>query len=172
MGILTIIELVAAIAAIGFGIVFVEKAWTGFKQGIAAPYIQAQVAADQKVVTKANEGQAAAEGERDHARADTASCVAKADLQTKEVDKWKLAADRNAAAAKEARTQAMREATAQAPRIADLQAKAAAAPMLMACEVERDKAKNILRDQLRQKRGIVAMPVATPAVEPPPTLVK
>lgn len=170
MGSIVTLVIYAALAA---GALFaVHSAWTGFKDHVAAPYVQAQIASDQKVVTKANEGQAAAEGERDHAKEDTKACVAMSETQTKAVDKSDKLAKAAIAESAAIRKQQMKDATAKADYINGLQAKAAAAPMLMACSIELDKAKNILRDQLRQKRGIVAVPVVAPAVEPPPGLVK
>jgi len=130
-------------------------AWSGFKGWVAAPYVAEQIAADQKVVNAANANAQAAENERDNAKADTASCVAISAKQTAAIDSWRATAEANALAAKEAKAKAMREATAAAPRIADLQAKAAAVPKLMACEDELGKAKKILQDQLRARRGIV-----------------
>lgn len=94
--------------------------------------------------------------ERDNAREDTRSCVAKAQIQSDEIARWKARSDANAQAAKEAKAQAQREATAAAPKIADLQAKAAAAPKLMACEQELALSKESMRDELRRRRGISA----------------
>lgn len=145
-----IVYLIAAAAALGIA----WKAWDGFKTSVAAPYVQAQIKADQKVVDKAGAAQKAAEDERDHARSDTASCVAASANQTAEVKKWQDAAARMAKAARDAQLQAQREATAAAPKLAELQARAAAAPKLMACEEELGKAKQVMRDALGARRGI------------------
>lgn len=133
-------------------------AWSGFKDHIGKPYAEAQRLADQKVVDHAEREQKAAESERDNAVSDTVACVAQSAKQSDQVTRWKDAADRNAVAAREARAQAQREAVAAAPKIADLQAKAAAAPKLMACEVELDKAREVLRDALRTRRGLPTGP--------------
>lgn len=125
---------------------------------IGKPYAEAQRLADQKVVDRAEREQRAAESERDNAISDTVACVSQAAKQSEQVDRWKSAADRNAVAAREARAQAQREATAAAPKIADLQAKAAAAPKLMACEEELARAKDVLRDALRTRRGLPTGP--------------
>lgn len=142
----------AAIAAAVAGAAFM--AWNGFKDSIGQPYAEAQRLADQKIVDKANAAQAAAEAERDHALSDTVACVAASAKQSDAVDKWKSAADRNAVAAREAKAAASRAATEAAPKIAELQAKAAAVPKLMACEDELGKAKEVLRDALRARRGL------------------
>lgn len=135
-------------------------AWSGFKDSIGKPYAEAQRLADQAIVDKAERAQRAAEAnavaadlERDHAKQDTAACVSITAKQTQAIETWRDTATRNAAAAREAKAAAQREATAAAPKIADLQAKAAAAPKLMACEEELGKAKDVLRDALRQRRG-------------------
>lgn len=146
----------ALIAAAVAGVAY--TAWSGFKDSIGTPYAEAQRAADQLLVDKANANARAAESERDNARSDTASCKDTSAKQSTEVDRWKANADRNAMAAREATIKAQRESTAMAPRIADLQAKAAAAPALQSCEVELGKAKDVLRDALRQRRGITTPP--------------
>ncbi|MEO8754845.1 MAG: hypothetical protein ABI624_19440 [Casimicrobiaceae bacterium] len=144
-----IIYAVGAVAGMGAGF----AAWTGLKEHIAAPYVQAQIKADQKVVDKAGAAQKAAEDERDHAVSDTAACVKASANQSAEVKKWQDAAARMAKAARDAQLQAQREASAAAPKIAELQARAAAAPKLMACEEELGKAKDVLRESLRARRG-------------------
>ena len=133
---------------------FAYTAWHGFVEHISAPYVAAQIKSDQAHIDKAAKAEADAEAERDHAVADTVACVASSAKQSAEVDRWKANADRMAKAAVEARVQAQREAAVAAPRIADLQAKAAAQPKLMACEEELGKAKDVLRDALRARRGI------------------
>ncbi len=144
----------AALAAAVAGTAF--AAWSGFKDHIGQPYAEAQRQADQKIVDKANAAQAAAEGERDHALSDTQQCVATSARQSDAVLALKRQADANAGEARKLKEQAMREATLAAPKIADLQAKAAAAPKLMACEEELGKAKDVLRDALRTRRGLPA----------------
>lgn len=140
-------------------------AWSGFKDSIGQPYREAQRLADQAIVDKAERAQRAAEanavaadGERDNAKKDTEACVAITASQSKAIESWRDISRANAAAAREAKAAAQREASAAAPRIADLQAKAAAAPKLMACEEELGKAKDVLRDALRQRRGLPTGP--------------
>lgn len=149
-----IIYAVMAVAALGALAVAKHAVY----DHIGKPYAEAQRLADQKVVDKAAHEQKAAEDERDHAVSDTVACVSQAAKQSDQVTRWKDAADRNAVAAREARAQAQREASAAAPKIADLQAKAAAAPKLMACEEELGKAKDVLRDALRTRRGLPTGP--------------
>lgn len=168
MGSLISLLIYGAIAAAALGAIYAGV--QGARHWVAAPFVAEQMASDQKVVDAANANQKSAELERDNAKTDTAACVSLSKRQGDAVEAWKSVAAANALAAKAAKERASKEATAQAPRIADLQAKAAAAPLLQSCEIERDKAKNILRDQLRQKRGIV--PAVSPAVESPPALVK
>lgn len=147
-----IVGLVVAAMVAGVG----YKLWSGFTGSYIAEGRAQQIKADQPKIDAAEKEQQAAETERDHAVADTVACVASSAKQSAEVDRWKASADRMAKAAVEARAQAQREATAAAPRIADLQAKAAAAPKLMACEEELGKAKDVLRDALRTRRGLPA----------------
>lgn len=146
----------AGIAAAIAGAVYV--AWQSFKDGIGRPYAEAQRVADQKIVDKANAAQAAAEGERDRAVGDTQQCVATQARQSDAVLELKRRADANAGEARRLKEQAMRDATAAAPKIADLQAKAAAAPKLLACEDELARAKDVLRDALRTRRGLPTGP--------------
>jgi len=105
-----------------------------------------QLAADQKVVTQLNT-------RIENAQADTAACVANAKTQSDLVDLWRGRADDNAKAAKALREQQAKDATARAPQIAQWQADAAAKPKLMACSDELAKAKDTLREALRQRRG-------------------
>lgn len=164
MGILIQLAIYAALAGV---LVFgVNKVWTGFKEKIAAPYVQAQIAADQEVVNSANAKQAAAEAERDHAKADSKECEVVSKKQNDAIGVWQTLALENAKNAKAAKEGAMKEATTNAPKIAELTAKAAAAPKLMACEEELGKARETLRDALRLRRGV------PPPAQPPPVLVK
>ena len=144
-------------AIIAAGALFVGyKAWDGFKTSIAEPYVQAQMKHDQATVDTANAAQKAAEAERDHAKADTASCVAMTQVQNDEIAKWQRAASANAANAKAAKAQAVKDAAAAAPKIAELQAAAAAKPQLMSCQAELDKTKVVLKDALAARRQPVA----------------
>jgi len=132
----------------------IYAAWNGFKDRIGAPYAEAQRLADQSIVDKANAATRAAEAAAEGARTDTAACHASAATQSKAVDDWKARSDANAKAAREAKAQAQREASAAAPKIAELQARAAAAPKLQTCEEELGKAKAVLQDSLRARRGL------------------
>jgi len=106
-----------------------------------------QLAADQKVVAQLNT-------RIENAQADTAACVANAKTQSDLVDLWHNRAQANSDAAKALRVQQAKDATAAAPRIAQLQADAAAKPKLMACADELAKAKDTLRQALRDRRGV------------------
>lgn len=128
-------------------------AWSGFKDHVGKPYAEAQRLADQQVVDKAERNAKAAESERDNAREDTAQCNRQAAAQSTQVERWQSIAKQNENDARAAKAKAQRDATEAAPKIADLQAKAAAAPKLETCEVELGKAKDILRESLRSRRG-------------------
>jgi hypothetical protein len=147
----TLIEL-AIYAAIAAALLFgVHKAWDGFKQSIAAPYIQAQIKADQPKIDAANAAQKVAETDRDTARGNQAACDAALKSSQQATAEWTAAATRANAAAKASKAQAAKDAAVRQPYIADLQAKAAAKPQLMACEIERDKAKETLRAALKAR---------------------
>lgn len=156
MGSLVSLLIYGAIAAAVLGSLYAGI--QGARHWIAEPFVAEQIAADQKVVDAATANAKAAELERDNAKSDTAQCTAIIVKQNDAVAAWKAAADRNIAAAKQAKTQAMKEATAQAPVIADLQAKAAAAPKLLKCEEELAPAKEMMRQTLCKRRGITCPP--------------
>lgn len=162
MGSLVSLLIYLAIATAAVGALYAGV--QGVRHWVAAPFVEAQKASDQKFVDAASANAKSAELERDNAKNDTAQCTAIIGKQNDAIALWKSAADRNIAASKEAKTQAMKEATAQAPVIADLQAKAAAAPKLMVCEEELGKSKEILRDVLRVRRGLPTGPAAPPAL--------
>ncbi len=129
-----------------------HEAWSGFKAKIAAPFVQAQIAADQPQIDKANKAQKAAEDASARAQSDTAACIAAAKDQSDNIARLNDLANRNMAAAKAARAQAAKEATAAAPQIAEWQRQAAAAPKLQACTDELAKAKATLAEALRARR--------------------
>lgn len=144
-----IIELVVIAGLVG-GVLFgLHKAWDGFKESIAAPYVQAQIKADQPKIDSAVAMQKAAEADRDTARGNQDRCEATLKRSQQATAEWNAAAQRAATAAKAAKAQAAKDAAAAAPLIADLQAKAAAKPQLMACQEELTKAKDTLRAALR-----------------------
>lgn len=149
-----IIELVVIAGLVGSVLFGLHKAWDGFKTSIAAPYVQAQIAADQPKIDAAAKRATDAETAAQHARDDTAACVASAKSQSDQVAQWQAIAASNAAAARTAKLNAAKAATAAAPVIADLQAKAAAAPKLQSCEQERDLAKCTLSNELRRRRNL------------------
>lgn len=152
--VMLIVYAVMAVAALGA----MYAAWSGFKDHIGQPYAEAQRLADQKVVDKAEREQRAAESERDNAVSDTVACVSQAAKQSEAVDKWKAQADRNAVAARAAKEDERRAAAAAAPKIAAYAEYAAAKPKLMACEEELGRAKEVLRDALRTRRGLPTGP--------------
>lgn len=154
----TLIEL-AVIGALIAGVMFgLHKAWDGFKQSVAAPYVEAQIKADQPKIDEAEAAQKAAESDRDTARANFDGLKQSCDAQSVQIDAWKKIAGENAAKATKAKQQADKEAAAAAPYIASLQAKAAAAPQLESCQVELAKAKDTLREAIRQRRTPPAPP--------------
>jgi hypothetical protein len=144
-----IIYAVMAAAALGFA----YSAWSGFKQHIAAPYVAAQIKADQKKVNAADTARAQAESDRQTAKDNVGRCEGALKTQADA----KLDADRQAArnltAAKEAKARADREAAAAAPRIAQLQAIASAkTDQAKTCEQQMAIARPILQEALRRGR--------------------
>lgn len=149
-----IIELIAVglfVAGIG---VALHKAWDGFKTSIAAPYVQAQIKADQPKIDAAEAAQKQAEADRDQARGNLATVKQACDAQSAQVDAWKATAATNAKAARDAKAEAAKAATAAAPKIAELQAAAAAKPKLLACQDELAAANKVIDDALRARRGL------------------
>ncbi len=172
MGSLVSLLIYGAIAAAVLGSLYAGV--QGARHWIAAPFVQEQIEADQKVVNAANADAKSAQLERDHAKEDSAQCQAISEKQNQAISVWQKIAVDNQKAAQQAREKASRDATAAAPRLADLQAKAGAAPKLEACEVELGKARAVLVDQLRARRGLPAtLPAAAPkAPEAAPGLAK
>jgi Tfp pilus assembly protein PilE len=144
-----LIELLIYGALIGGVALAAHTAWDGFKDRIGAPYAAAQMAKDEPILEASKKAQAAAESDRDIARANSAKCDAALSDSNKAAAEWNAIAVRTANAAKAARAQADKDAAAALPMIADLQAKAAAKPQLMACQDELAKAKETLRASLR-----------------------
>lgn len=149
-----VIKAVAIAAVIGTVLGGIYKAWTSFKEHVAAPYVQAQMAADQKVIDAANAKQKQAESDRDTARANFDKIKQTCDAQSAEVKNWRDKANQNALEAARARDQARKQAQADLPRIAQLQADASAKPKLMACEDRLKKIEADVDEGLRLRRGL------------------
>lgn len=132
----------------------IYAAWSNFKDHIGKPYAEAQRLEDQKIVDVANQKQAVAETDRKTAVENTGRCETSLQTQKDGEKKFKDLAESRLSDARNAKAQAQREAAAAAPKIAELQAKAAAQPKLMACEEELGKARTILQNSLRERRGI------------------
>jgi len=147
-------------------------AWQGFVGWVSEPRVQAQIAADQKVVDESKRKMTEAQDMAARALSDTQACLTTSDRLSKATED----ADRRAKVA-QAEADAMRrkqklEEAAAAPRIADLQARAAAAPKLMACTDELRAAKLIMVNSLRAKRGLPPLADVPPDTPPLPALVK
>jgi hypothetical protein len=151
-----IIELVVIAAVAAGGLFAVHKAWDGFKTSISAPYVQAQIAADQTKLDAHDAAQKAAEADRDTAKANRASCDASLDTQKKASAKSDQDWKRKLTDSQASKVEADRKAVAAAPRIAQLQADAEAKPQLMECKVELAKARGVIQDELRRRRGLPA----------------
>jgi nucleoid-associated protein YgaU len=130
-----------------------HEAWTGFVDRVSAPRVQAQIAADQKVIDAAEARAKLAETNAATANGNLDSCRQASQAQSEAFQSWQEAAQKALGAAREARTAAAKAATAQAPYIADLQAKAAAAPKLQNCEAELKQATDVIREELKRRRG-------------------
>lgn len=136
------------------------KAWEGFVASVSAPRVakavQAQIAADQPIIDKANAAQKQAESERDNARSDTEACVATARKQAEAIDRWqataKAAANRVVVASK---AEQERDATREA-KIAEYRGIAISTKVdKQTCEDEKAEAERMMREALRarQRRG-------------------
>lgn len=141
----------AIIGAVAFG---AHKAWDGFKSDIAAPYVQAQIAADQKVVDEANRIRARAEKQAAESQADIDSCTATLDTQSVEVDRWKATAAQRLKETQKARADALLADAAKKQSIAQLQEIARRPPVKdETCQQKLDKVDKLLRDAARARQG-------------------
>jgi len=141
----------AAVAAAILGAAYMS--WQGLKEHIAAPYVAAQIKADQKKLDTADAARAQAESDRQIAKDNVGRCESALKTQADA----KLDADRRAAAnltaARDSKARADREAAAAAPRIATLQALAAAkSDQAKTCEQQLEIARPVLQEALRRGR--------------------
>jgi hypothetical protein len=143
-----IVYAVMAAAALGFA----YSAWQGVKSHIAAPYVAAQIKADQKKVDAADAARVQAESDRQIAQGNVGRCESALKTQADAKAETDRQAARNLTAARDAKAQAERERAAAAPRNATLQALAAAAPKLQKCEEEMAAARPVLQEALRRGR--------------------
>lgn len=164
---LQLAELFAIVALVGIVVGGIYKAWEGFKDNIGEPYTQAQLAADEAKIAASDKNAKAAESERDHAKSDTAVCQTAAAAQTAQVEFWQKEAAENLADARAARDASALKDTKAAMRASELQSLAGAAPKLMACEVELDKAKKTMQEALRNRPGMIAPAVPVLPAAPP-----
>lgn len=145
-GLLALIEIiaigVAALAVIGF----LYAAWHGFENWVAAPRVEAQRQADQKVKDEDELRIRAAEGS-------LGNCKAALDTQAGQISAAQAEAGK-AQAATAAMAKAARDALAgNAAAQASLRAMAAAAPQAQACEAELKQADDIGRPGALKRRG-------------------
>jgi hypothetical protein len=104
-----IIKLVAIGLALAAMAAAAHKAWTSFKEGIAAPYVQAQIAADQPKIDAAVAAQTLAEANTKAARDSEASCKSASEVVTAQAKK-----DKDKSAALEQQLVATKHANAAA----------------------------------------------------------
>lgn len=142
-------------AALALGAYFGGKmAWTGFKEGIAAPYVQAQQAKDAEALGVANENARMAEGRAKAREAEAAEAVSAAAAQSKAVEEAQEIAKQASAAA---RVQAQKYAAlvaANAERDKKLKALALSAPKAQSCEDTLAQTDAILRESARISQGL------------------
>lgn len=132
-----------------------HTAWSGFKDHIAAPYVAAQIAKDQPQIDAANANAKAADLERDHAKADTASCVAAAKDQSDAIDKERLRADNAQKASAAIVAAAKRDAAAHDAEFRRLAVIAQAKPKTdQSCDEARAKSDATLRPVLKDRQGV------------------
>lgn len=147
----TIIQLVLIAAVIGGGIIFIEKAWTGFKNSIAAPYVAAQIARDQPQIDAANKKTADADQRALNAQNDTASCKSGAERQNAGVKRWQDEALANLARAKKAETENRQRASERENMRTELQIRAKDSSKAATCEGRLAEIDKMLRDEARAR---------------------
>src|SRR6266567_4224794 len=96
-----IAELIAIMALVGSVAFGIHKAWTGFKEGVAAPYIEAQKAVDKPIIDAAEKRAGDAEkamkdavGANESLQKDVERIQGEGARCSKEVRGWKDLADR------------------------------------------------------------------------------
>ncbi len=156
--VLDLIEAAAVAALVGTVVTGIYKAWEGFRHWAGAPEVAAQIAKDQTSLDAMQATMKQAQADRDTARGN----VDRAEAATKKLSDAQADMDRrqqaNLAAARALREEQVKLAAQTAAREADLRAKAAAKPVLMACEDERDKAKAALKQSLQARRSPTVPP--------------
>lgn len=136
----------AAVAGIGY------KAWDGFKESIARPYVQAQIAADQKVVKEAKARSDELETRASNAQRDTTACTASLATQSAGIALLQGQATANLAAAKSARAAAAAANLDKASEIAAQQRIARAAQgEVKSCQQQLDSVAKTLREGARSR---------------------
>ena len=149
---ITIIFYAVIAAGVAFG---GYEAWSGFKSKIAAPYVQAQIASDQKAVDKANAAQKDAENRAQNAQTDTAACTVSLTKQTGAVAAWQAAAAKNQADAQKAKAQALIATAAEATTKASYLAILRAPPKKdETCQQKLDSVDKLLRDAARARQAV------------------
>lgn len=159
MSILIRLAIYAAIAAaISFAAL---RAWHGFKDSIAAPYVQAQIAKDQPVIDKANADRDEALKRAENAQSDTASCKAGAERQNAGVKEWQAVAAANLARARKAEDANRAKETERFQMRAELQARAKDATKAATCEGRLAEIDKMLRSEARARANTKAVPAVT-----------
>ena len=131
------------------------EAWSGFKEHISAPYVQAQIASDQKAVDAANAKQKIAENAAQDAQTDTAACATKVATQNVTIAAWQAAAAKNQAAEQKAQAAALIATAAEATTKASYLAILRAPPKKdETCQQKLDSVDKLLRDAARARQAV------------------
>jgi hypothetical protein len=120
-----------AIYGVIFGVVAagIWKAWSGFKESIAAPYIQEQVAKDQKTLDAFKHDAVVADERAQHAEKDRDDAIAAASKQTDALKAAQVAQEQAQTAARALSVKYAQAMAANAARVTRLQSQAGATPV-------------------------------------------
>ncbi len=148
----TIFQLIVGIglvSALAFG---VNSFWTSFKEGIAAPYVQAQIEADQPKINAANSERDDAVKRADNAQQDTAACKSASETQSAKVRDWEAKAISRAEEVKKLRAASAQSDQTRQSEIQRYQAIAAGAQVTgQSCEQKLADLDKLARDAARSR---------------------
>lgn len=140
-----------AVLAVG-GLIAVHSAWSTFTAWIAAPYVTAQIASDQKAVDAAGVRATRAEKQAADSLVDIANCSASLDKQTDLVKRWQVDAAQRLADSQKAKAAAIIANADKNEAIAQLQRIARAPPRKdETCQQQLDGLTKSLRDSARSR---------------------
>lgn len=156
MSILIKLAIGAAIAS--FLAFAVLKAWHGFKDSIAAPYVAAQIAKDQPVIDKANADKDDALKRAENAKADTALCKSATAAQNAGVKVWQDQAAANLARARRAEEANRAKDAELSIRQTELQVRAKDSTKAATCEGRLAEIDKMLRSEAKARANTKAAP--------------